>query len=611
MKANNRSAGTPASVTAVINKSDDIAVICRIRPPLVDESTTTTSGSNTEIVQIIEPNGITIGNDNGSYKFAFDAVLGPRSTQVDVFNRVGKNVVDCVLDGFNATVFAYGQTSAGKTHTMLGIPEDPGLIIRFAERLFERIENSPTWLEYSVQTQYVEIYLERVRDLLEERSVNPKQVLVKQNLQIREDVLRGVHIPDATIKYMCNAQELLQVCEVARLNRATSETLMNQVSSRSHSVLLLFVTQKDLNTGSSKTSKINLVDLAGSEAVKRSGAEGDRLSEAQAINSSLSALGNVIHALTSDKATYIPYRDSKLTRLLQESLGGNAKTWLIVNISPSVINVSETLSTLRFGQRAKSVKNRAVINQVRSVQELEEALRHAQEKIARQEEIITQLSSSNNNREEDGSITEATSEKETTLQLENAELLEQVQKLTKERDEARVGWEKSQEAAAITESEARTEIIELRNRLEAALVKITDLESSSAMNGLLLVGPTNPGSAPPSPPSSPSSPSSSSASLRQKSLTTTATTPEKKKLPSELRLDQLVQVHRQLLRKYATLELALAESKHAIAIGDERIRSLARELATMSVLSPDYRNASAGSSRVAKVLRGGGGKNNN
>ena len=640
----------------VANKSEDISVVCRVRPLINDEA-------KSFAVKVAPPNTIEVvsGDNNNLHEFSFDHVLGPETTQSTVFEKIGRPVVDCVMDGFNATIFAYGQTSAGKTHTMVGTPQDPGIVFRFAQELFERIAASPPWLEYSVQTQYVEIYLEKVRDLLEDRSQKVGGGgLMRQNLQIREDPTRGVHIPDATTKYVCTAQELLDVCEMASSHRATSETLMNQVSSRSHSVLLLLVTQKDVNTGAVKTSKINLVDLAGSEAVKRSGAEGERLTEAQAINSSLSALGNVIHALTkNEKTTYVPYRDSKLTRLLQESLGGNAKTWLVVNVSPSSINSVESLSTLRFGQRAKSVKNKAVVNQMRSAQELEEALKRAEEIIAQQEATILLLrkgnhkTDSNQEEEEEQHSMGHLEEEKIQLEIKNRVLEERNFVLEAERDEARQGWEHSREEAALMESEYQKQIQDLKTRLESSLMRVAELEltqpattTGTQLDPMLLTSsfnntnnnnvgtglsssplknnnrPTNGPSEevmkepqiPTRPQVSPTTPKAQAYPTPQQQLEAQLSA---KKLASELRLDQLVQVHRQLLRKYAHLELVVTEAKQALAVGDERVRVLTRELAAAQQNAAIWNNNNGGGgsvggqrfARVAKVVRGGNASN--
>lgn len=261
-------------------------------------------------------------HDNGSWHpFTFDHVFGMESTQEEVFQHVGIPLVDSVFEGFNGTVFAYGQTSSGKTYTMLGpsiSDQTAGIIPRVADRIFTYIAKADEAIEFTVKASFVEIYLERIRDLLD---------TTRQNLLIREDKKKnGIYVEGMTERYVASVREMMELLYSGMENRRTSATAMNEGSSRSHSVFMISVTQKDERTGASKASKINLVDLAGSETVKKTGATGAQLEEAKMINLSLSSLGNVIMALTDPKATHIPYRDSKLTRMLQESLGGNART---------------------------------------------------------------------------------------------------------------------------------------------------------------------------------------------------------------------------------------------------------------------------------------------
>ena len=189
---------------------------------------------------------------------------------------------------------------------------------------------------FTVRVSYVEIYLERIRDLLDP---------TRHNLQVREHPKRGLYVEGMTEEYVNSVAEMVDIMKMGDNNRATSATGMNEGSSRSHSVFMLKLESKDERTGTSKVSKVNLVDLAGSEMVRKTGASGARLDEAKMINKSLSALGNVINALTDGVSSHVPYRDSKLTRMLQESLGGNAKTWLVINVSPSV---QRTRDCLRF-----------------------------------------------------------------------------------------------------------------------------------------------------------------------------------------------------------------------------------------------------------------------
>ena len=319
------------------------------------------------------------------HEFTFDRVFGPATTQAEVFSGCASAMVDDVLEGFNATIFAYGQTSSGKTHTMMGPDvkdaEMMGIIPRVVRDIFRRMDGDVN-TEYEVTVSYFEIYLERVRDLL-----NPTQ----GKLAIRENKARGVFVQGLTERRANSADEVLAIMEAGGENRKVSSTDMNAVSSRSHSLFQMTVRGRNQKDLSEKTAKLNLVDLAGSEAVKKTNATGDRLEEAKNINTSLTALGKVIYALTDGKSRHIPYRESKLTRVLSESLGGNSLTLLIINASPSSFNASETLSTLRFGKRAKQIKNVATVNAKRSPAEMELHIARLEKTIAKQRGYIAAL----------------------------------------------------------------------------------------------------------------------------------------------------------------------------------------------------------------------------
>lgn len=253
-------------------------------------------------------------------------------------------------------------------------PELKGIIPRMINTVFEGVMKADENIEFLVKASYLEIYMEHIRDLLDTR---------RDNLKIREDKAKGIWVEGATEVYVSKEQDVLDIIRTGQSNRAIAFTKMNAESSRSHSIFVLNIAQKNLKDGSSKSGKLYLVDLAGSEKVGKTGAQGTTLDEAKMINKSLSALGNVINALTDGKSGHIPYRDSKLTRVLQESLGGNSRTTLIINCSPSSYNEAETLSTLRFGNRAKSIKNKAKVNQERSAAELKALLAKAEAEIER------------------------------------------------------------------------------------------------------------------------------------------------------------------------------------------------------------------------------------
>ncbi|KAE8981205.1 hypothetical protein PR003_g25235 [Phytophthora rubi] len=307
--------------------------------------------------------------------FQFDGHLNESCDQQSVYERVAAPIVEDVMAGYNGTILAYGQTATGKTHTMVG-PGDlvhgdqRGLIPRALEDIFNRAEKTRSQAKTTIALSFVQIYCERIFDLLEP-DTSPSNILV------REDADRGVYIDGAAAVHVANVEDCLNLMGRGNANRAVSSTEMNAHSSRSHAILILRVERKEFApppsssgalTGTTqpviRLSNLYLVDLAGSERVKKARVHGRHISELKAINLSLSALGNCISALSKqsqqNQASYhVPYRDSKLTRLLQSSLGGNAKTALVVTVTPAVSEAPETLQTLQFGQRAMQVAVRA------------------------------------------------------------------------------------------------------------------------------------------------------------------------------------------------------------------------------------------------------------
>ena len=308
------------------------------------------------------------------------------SKQADVFDYSIRPTVDDILNGYNGTVFAYGQTGAGKSYTMMGSDMDDevgkGVIPRIIQQIFASILASPSNIEYTVRVSYMEIYMERIRDLL---------VPQNDNLPVHEEKNRGVYVKGLLEVYVSSEDEVYEVLRRGGSARAVSATNMNAESSRSHSIFVITVNQKNVETGSLKSGQLFLVDLAGSEKVGKTGASGQTLEEAKKINKSLSALGMVINCLTDSKTQHIPYRDSKLTRILQESLGGNSRTTLIINCSPSSYNDIETLGTLRFGMRAKTIKNKAKVNAELSPAELKAMLKKVQGQMTTFESYIGTL----------------------------------------------------------------------------------------------------------------------------------------------------------------------------------------------------------------------------
>lgn len=296
-----------------------------------------------------------------SHAFSFDTVAGEAMTQEEVYSLAGRPVVENALRGYNGCLLAYGQTGSGKTYTMLGEAEDRqqrGIIPRIFEDLFEIVQSEPD-IETSIECSFLEIYNETITDLLEESGIN------SSGLALREDGKRGVFVEGLRKERVINIDDVYKLLQVGMLHRRVGETQMNERSSRSHSVFSATIERRTHGRATVLRSRLHLVDLAGSERQKSSGATGERLKEASAINKSLSSLGMVISSLVDQqqgKNRHIPYRDSKLTFLLQDSLGGNAKTVLVAAVSPSSINASETLSTLRFADSAKRIKNKATIN---------------------------------------------------------------------------------------------------------------------------------------------------------------------------------------------------------------------------------------------------------
>ncbi|KAJ1724914.1 Kinesin-like protein kif15 [Coemansia erecta] len=348
---------------------DNIQVFMRIRPLSEDEyrrDRTTESA-----VRFLSESTVSIPSQR-TENFTFDFVGNETCTQQDVFDAVGRRAVERCMQGYNGTIFAYGQTGSGKTFTMQGArdeftgPTDElrGLIPRCFEYLFERISEEEVRtngrVKYLCRASYVEIYNETIYDLLDP---------VMRTCAVREDIKRGVFIDNVTEETVQDPTEAYDVFMRGTHSRHVSATAMNRESSRSHSLLMLVIqsmTQTETDGLTEvRESVFNLVDLAGSERQKLANTTGLRLKEAANINKSLSTLGNVINSLVdinSGKSRHVNYRDSKLTFLLRDSLGGNSVTFIIANVSPAMCNDAETASTLRFAQRAKMIRNKAVVN---------------------------------------------------------------------------------------------------------------------------------------------------------------------------------------------------------------------------------------------------------
>ncbi|XP_051045649.1 kinesin-like protein KIF21A isoform X19 [Phodopus roborovskii] len=377
-----------------------VRVAVRIRPQLAKEKiegchicTSVTPG---------EPQ-VFLGKDKA---FTFDYVFDIDSQQEQIYTQCIEKLIEGCFEGYNATVFAYGQTGAGKTYTMgtgfdvTIMEEEQGIISRAVKHLFKSIEEKKTTAikngvpppEFKVNAQFLELYNEEVLDLFDTtRDIDAKNK--KSNIRIHEDSTGGIYTVGVTTRTVNTEPEMMQCLKLGALSRTTASTQMNVQSSRSHAIFTIHVCQtrvcpqidaenstdnkmisesSQMNEFETLTAKFHFVDLAGSERLKRTGATGERAKEGISINCGLLALGNVISALgdKSKRATHVPYRDSKLTRLLQDSLGGNSQTIMIACVSPSDRDFMETLNTLKYANRARNIKNKVMVNQDRASQQI-------------------------------------------------------------------------------------------------------------------------------------------------------------------------------------------------------------------------------------------------
>lgn len=358
-----------------------VQVVVRCRP--MDEKEKNQNFTN--VVEVFPSRGaVEIRNPreeaskNAVKVFSFDSVYDWNSTQQDIYEETVRPLVSSVLDGFNGTIFAYGQTGTGKTYTMEGskdVSKKRGMIPRTFEQIFTHISRSEN-IQYLVSASYLEIYQEEIRDLLHQDQ--------SLRFELKEKPDTGVFVKDLSSSVCKSAEEIQNLMKCGNQNRTVGTTNMNEHSSRSHAIFMITIEMGD-NCGI-RVGRLNLVDLAGSERQSKTGASGERLKEASKINLSLSALGNVISALVDGKTSHVPYRDSKLTRLLQDSLGGNSKTIMIANIGPASYNYDETLTTLRYANRAKNIKNKPKINE----DPKDALLRQYQEEILKLKEQLAQ-----------------------------------------------------------------------------------------------------------------------------------------------------------------------------------------------------------------------------
>jgi len=292
--------------------------------------------------------------------FVFDrAYAGTGTKQEDIFNGVVADLVDRVCDGENATVFAYGATGSGKTYTMLGSPSEPGITVLAMQRLFNQLEQEIGDQLVTLECSFLEVYCEQIKDLLDVSEA-------KTNLDVRESKEEGVCVPGLTCLPVSTSEEVMNHLHQGNARRTVRSTNSNDVSSRSHAVFQVRV-KRQYRTGT-RLNAMSMIDLAGSERLKKSEVDGLGATEATRINQSLLSLGNCITKLASNKGAHVPYRDSKLTRLLQESLQGTCRTVMIANISPSHKQVEETLNTLKYAERATNIQT--LIKQSRNAEQL-------------------------------------------------------------------------------------------------------------------------------------------------------------------------------------------------------------------------------------------------
>nr|XP_006816577.1 PREDICTED: kinesin-like protein KIF18A-like [Saccoglossus kowalevskii] len=419
------SSQTQLSGSANEQNNSNVKVVVRIRP----ENNQELEGNSRTVVKVLDEHvlvfdpkeeatdsffhGKRIRNilqkKNKDMRFAFDRVFDASSTQQEVYENTTKEIIDGVLNGYNCSVFAYGATGAGKTFTMLGSPESPGVMFNTMVELYKRIDSIKEEKTCNIAISYLEVYNENIRDLL-----NPGMPLA-----VREDSTKGVVVSGLSLHQPSSAEDLLHMLEYGNQNRTQHPTDANAQSSRSHAVFQVFVRQKARTAGLSadvKVAKMSLIDLAGSERATVTTNRGARFREGANINKSLLALGNCINALANpkNKGQHIPYRDSKLTRLLKDSLGGNCRTVMIAAVSPSHLTFDDTYNTLKYADRAKNIRSNLksnvvsvdfhVTKYVKIVQELRTEITELKVKLKSYEEGNVQARKGNNSKEDEGIV---------------------------------------------------------------------------------------------------------------------------------------------------------------------------------------------------------------
>ncbi|XP_066968368.1 kinesin-like protein KIF3B isoform X4 [Macrobrachium rosenbergii] len=470
--------------------SESVKVVVRCRPMNEQE----TAHGYTRVVDmdvdrgVVELRNVKAPETDPRKTFTFDAVYDWNSKQLELYDETFRPLVDSVLCGFNGTIFAYGQTGTGKTYTMEGIRDDPdqrGVIPNSFEHIFDHIARSINQ-QYLIRASYLEIYQEEIRDLLGKDQ--------KKRLELKERPDTGVYVRDLQ-QFVCKSvNEIQHVMTVGNQNRAVGATNMNLHSSRSHAIFIITIECSEIDDKGKnhiRVGKLNLVDLAGSERQSKTGTVGERLKEATKINLSLSALGNVISALVDGKSTHIPYRDSKLTRLLQDSLGGNSKTIMVANIGPASYNYDETITTLRYANRAKNIQNKPKVNE----DPKDAILKEYQQELAR---LKAQLSQKGVKKKKKKKATDEGEEEEEEEEEEDADseaLLQQERELEVEKDrilnDQHMIEEQEKERYLTEIKHKEAEMVAAKDAQEKLLNRIKTMESKLLCGGKNIIDHTN------------------------------------------------------------------------------------------------------------------------
>ncbi|XP_026543398.1 kinesin-like protein KIF3A [Notechis scutatus] len=479
------------------DNSDNVKVVVRCRPLNEREKTMCYKMA----VNVDEMRGtITVHKTDSSNEppktFTFDTVFGPESKQLDVYNLTARPIIDSVLEGYNGTIFAYGQTGTGKTFTMEGVravPELRGIIPNSFAHVFGHIAKAEGDTRFLVRVSYLEIYNEEVRDLLGKDQT--------QRLEVKERPDVGVYIKDLSAYVVNNADDMDRIMTLGHKNRSVGATNMNEHSSRSHAIFTITIECSEKGVDGNihvRMGKLHLVDLAGSERQAKTGATGQRLKEATKINLSLSTLGNVISALVDGKSTHVPYRNSKLTRLLQDSLGGNSKTMMCANIGPADYNYDETISTLRYANRAKNIKNKARINEDPKdalLRQFQKEIEELKKKLEEGEEISgSETSGSEEDDEEDdgeiGEDGEKRKKRRGKKKVSPDKMVEMQAKIDEERKalETKLDMEEEERNKARAELEKREkDLLKAQQEHQSLLEKLSALEKKVIVGGVDLL----------------------------------------------------------------------------------------------------------------------------